>query len=345
MPEQRLVEADQRGRPPHNELVQRAQHAEPRAVAIAVPDDQLGDQRVVEVRDHRPGDDPGVDADARPGRLAIFLDGAGVGRTARRVLRVDPALDRVAGEAHVRLCDTERLTRCDADLLPDEVDAGDHLGHGVLDLDARVHLEEPVVAVAIEETLDRPCRSVAHRPGRVHGHRADALPELGVNGRGRRLLDELLVAALDRAVALSEVQYGAMGVRQHLHLDMTWVLDVLLHVDGRVGEVGLALPSRRLEGALDLLGRMNDLQAFAAAPCGGLEREQRAELRAEPSTSAAEWTGSVVPGTIGTPAERISSRAAVFEPIASIASGGGPIQTSPACSTARAKAAFSARKP
>jgi hypothetical protein len=48
---------------------------------------------------------------------------------------------------------------------------------------------------------------------------------------------------------------------------------------------------------------------------------------------------------IGTPAAFIRSRASVFDPIASIASGGGPIQVSPASSTARANAAFSARNP
>ena len=48
---------------------------------------------------------------------------------------------------------------------------------------------------------------------------------------------------------------------------------------------------------------------------------------------------------IGTPAAFIRSRASVFEPIASIASGGGPIQVRPAASTARANVAFSARKP
>ena len=53
----------------------------------------------------------------------------------------------------------------------------------------------------------------------------------------------------------------------------------------------------------------------------------------------------MVPGTIGTPASRISSRALVFEPIASIALAGGPMKTIPASSQARAKAAFSARKP
>ena len=55
--------------------------------------------------------------------------------------------------------------------------------------------------------------------------------------------------------------------------------------------------------------------------------------------------GSVAPGTIGTPASAMISRARVFEPIASIASGGGPIQVMPASSQARAMSAFSARKP
>ena len=51
------------------------------------------------------------------------------------------------------------------------------------------------------------------------------------------------------------------------------------------------------------------------------------------------------PGTIGTPAAAMRWRAPILEPIASIAEGGGPIQTSPASSQARAKAAFSARNP
>ena len=61
--------------------------------------------------------------------------------------------------------------------------------------------------------------------------------------------------------------------------------------------------------------------------------------------SATESTGPGVPGMTGTPAACISRRASTFEPIASIASGGGPIQTMPDSPTARANDAFSARKP
>ena len=64
-------------------------------------------------------------------------------------------------------------------------------------------------------------------------------------------------------------------------------------------------------------------------------------LRASSTVS----TGSVVPGTIGTPAPFISSRARVLEPIASIADAGGPMNVMPASSSRLANAAFSARKP
>ena len=63
------------------------------------------------------------------------------------------------------------------------------------------------------------------------------------------------------------------------------------------------------------------------------------------TTAAGLSTGSTAPGMIGTPAARIAARAAVFEPISSIAAGGGPIHVRPASSTVRANAAFSARKP
>ena len=56
-------------------------------------------------------------------------------------------------------------------------------------------------------------------------------------------------------------------------------------------------------------------------------------------------TGSVVPGTIGTPAFFISSRARVFEPIASIALAGGPMNVTPSSSRRLTNGAFSARKP
>ena len=59
--------------------------------------------------------------------------------------------------ARIRRCAKRSpLARGDGDLLGDEVDAGDHLGHRMLHLDARIHLEEvELVARDIDQELHR----------------------------------------------------------------------------------------------------------------------------------------------------------------------------------------------
>ena len=64
------------------------------------------------------------------------------------------------------------------------------------------------------------------------------------DGRRGRLLDELLVTALDRAVALAEMDDVAVRVGEHLHLDVARIVEVALDVHRGVGEVRLALAPR-----------------------------------------------------------------------------------------------------
>jgi hypothetical protein len=48
----------------------------------------------------------------------------------------------------------------------------------VLDLDARVHLEEVVVALEVEQALDGSRAAIADGPGGVHSDRADSRAEI-----------------------------------------------------------------------------------------------------------------------------------------------------------------------
>ena len=78
------------------------------------------------------------------------------------VLGRDPALQRRAADADVLLA-TARGRRAVSPAAirswdDDEVDVGDLLGHRVLDLDARVHLDEDVLARSSVERGTRPCR-------------------------------------------------------------------------------------------------------------------------------------------------------------------------------------------
>ena len=54
---------------------------------------------------------------------------------------------------------------------------------------------------------------------------------------------------------------------------------------------------------------------------------------------------SVVPGTIGAPPRWAALRELTLSPISSIASGGGPMNATPLAMIARAKSAFSLKKP
>ena len=58
----------------------------------------------------------------------------------------------------------------DGDLLGDQVDAGDGFGHRMLDLDARVHLEEiERLALAIDQELDGARAAIRQALREAHG--------------------------------------------------------------------------------------------------------------------------------------------------------------------------------
>ena len=89
------------------------------------------------------------------------------------------------------------------------------------------------------------------------------------------------MTALDRAVALAEMDHVPVSVGEDLHLDVARVFEVALHVHGRVGEVGLALPPSGLEGPLGLGRVVHDPEALAPATGRCLDRDRPPELLAE----------------------------------------------------------------
>ena len=141
----------------------------------------------------------------------------------------------------------------------------------MLDLEAGVDLEEGDVALRTDEEL-------AGAGTDVPGAAQDLLggpQELGVllvgDERGRGLLDELLVAPLEGAVAGGDDDDVAVLVRQALRLDVAGVVqealdEALAATEGRDG-----LAHRRLEQLGDLLEVTGDLQPSATAAVGGLD--------------------------------------------------------------------------
>ncbi len=191
-----------------------------------------------------------------------------------------------------------------------------------------------------------PARVVADGLGALDGDGAHLGDELARTPGGRRgLLDDLLVAALDRAVALEDVDHVAVAIAEHLDLDVTRAEDGLLDVDGVVAEELLRLAAGALPGAGHLVLGVDEAHALAAAA-----RAAALSMTGKPIFFAAAigFVGGVAASRQARSGRRPppSCRGRrVFEPIWRIALAGGPMNVMPACSQASAKSGFSLRKP
>ena len=146
----------------------------------------------------------------------------------------------------------------------------------MLDLQARVHLEEPELA-SFDEELDRARALVADGAGGGDRRIPHAPADRAGDDRRRGLLHHLLVPPLHRAFPVVQVDDAAVGVGEHLHL----------HVARRGQETldeHLVRPERgrRLApGGGDRLGqfvRVRDHAHAAATPARrGLDQEREAD--------------------------------------------------------------------
>src|SRR3546814_4336450 len=107
----------------------------------------------------------------------------------------------------------------------------------MLDLDARVHLDEEKLAIFPQE-LDRARAAIAHRRHRIGANAAHARALLGRDDRRGGFFEPFLVTALERAVALAEMDRAALAVAEDLEFDVARVAEIFFHIDGRIAEGG-----------------------------------------------------------------------------------------------------------
>jgi hypothetical protein len=126
--------------------------------------------------------------------------------------------------------------------------------------------------------LERAGIRVLHGARRVdHGAPELAAHLLG-HGDRRALFEELLMATLDRALALPEVHDGPVMIAEHLELHVPRTLDVFLDVDVADAECGLRLALRGFERLAELAGGPDDAHASPAAAGHGFDDDRIAEI-------------------------------------------------------------------
>ena len=224
----------------------------------------------------------GVDPQAGPDRKRDPGDRTGTGpEVVPPVLAVDAALDRVPAQRHGVLRDPQRKALGDGDLLGHQVHPGDRLGDRVLHLDAGVHLQEVErAAPGIDEELHRAGAAVVQPAGVRDSRLMHARPQVLVEtGRGS-LLDQLLVAPLDRAVPVAEMD-GVRPVREDLHLHMAAGCHVPLEIEPGIAESGARLGGRPFECRLQRRRLGDQAQSAATATAGRLDEHGPAHLLGE----------------------------------------------------------------
>src|SRR5690606_25320129 len=241
------------------------------------PDDQFQAHRVVVRRNGVAGVDRRIGAHAGTAGRVVAGDLAEAGQeVVAWLLGVDAELQGEAAILDIFLLDRQRQPRGNADLLADDVDAGDFLGDGVLDLHPGVHLHEVHLAIG-EQELHGAGVLVAHRLGRLHRQIADVGALLGGQLRAGGDFDELLVAPLDGTVALEQVHGIAEAVGQNLRLDVLGLDDALLEKDVRRTEGLGRLGNHPRVGLFQLLARAPAPNATAAATGPRLEHDRIAD--------------------------------------------------------------------
>ena len=273
-----VAQAQQRG------VVQRGHEAADGVLAVAAMGDELGHHGVVVGGDFAALADAGVDAhlakrSLAPGAARQRLLGPPVAHRAglRReavvgVFGVQAHLDGMAGQHDVLLRQRQRFARRHAQLPLHQVLAGDAFGHRVLDLQARVHFQEVVVVLRIDDELDRARAPVAHGQRGSHGVCAHLRAHLRRDHGGGRFLDHLLAAALRRAVALAQVHGVAVRIGEHLDLDVAAVVDQALQHQRAVAKGAGGFAPGALDGGLQLVVVPYQAHAAPAAARHGFDQ-------------------------------------------------------------------------
>ncbi|ENN85990.1 hypothetical protein RHSP_16060 [Rhizobium freirei PRF 81] len=264
-----------------DEFVERAAQAHHAFDAGPAMHDQLADQAVVVGRDPIALIGAGIDAHAKAAGRMEMCDRAGRRNEGACVFGIDAAFDGVAMEMHFILRHRKTAAGGDTDLLVHKVDAGNGFRDRMLHLQAGVHFDKIELAVFIEE-LDGAGAAILQLLHGVGADLADLHALLDVECWRICLFPDLLVAALQRAVALAEMDRIAFAVAEHLDFDVTRLAEILFHVDGFVAESGARFRASRRPGFDQVLFGAGDLHAAAAAAGGCLDEHGIADLACGP---------------------------------------------------------------
>src|SRR5210317_758968 len=205
---------------------------------IMIPDNQLGDHRIIIKADLVPLTNAAINAD-----ICAFLRLAQVPQqTDRRqevpyrIFSIDTNFNGMAIYGQVFLGERQTFAGSDTQLPLDHVLSGHHLGDGMFNLQASVHLHEIEATICIKQELYSPCTDVTNRLGGIHSSSPHQAAQMLIQPGGGGLFNDLLMPTLDRAVPFKEVYDIALIISKDLNFNVTWSFEIFLQQDVIIAE-------------------------------------------------------------------------------------------------------------
>src|SRR5690242_15588441 len=163
----------------------------------------------------------------------------------------------------------QALAGSDTQLPFHQIKPGHGFGDRMLDLEPRIHLHEvETLAAFFGDELDRAGADVTNRARRRDRRLADIEPPLAGETRRRRLFYDFLMPALDRAIALEQMDDVAASVAENLHLNMAGAFEIAFQQHCVIAESAFRLAPGAVESAREL-GRARDDAHAPPAAAGG----------------------------------------------------------------------------
>src|SRR5690606_3506713 len=131
--------------------------------------------------------------------------------------------------------------------------------------------EEPFVPVEIVEKFHRASIVVTDLLRDADGGLAQFVHHLAGKTETRSDFDDLLVAPLDGAIALVQVNHTSVAVAEDLHLDVLGPRNVLFQEDGGIPKRTSGLGLRLVEQIRQFASLLHDAHAATATAEGGLD--------------------------------------------------------------------------
>ena len=280
-------ERDVGGDAANAKFAQRAIHAIAGFVEMLAPSGDFDEQRIVIGGENRACvSGAAVETDAESRGRAIRRNFSVVGREiVLRIFGGDAALQRGAVERDIFLARQRhrRFVQFVAlrhqNLRLHEVDAGHHFGDGVLDLNARIDLDEVnLLLIDVVEKFNGASIAVVRFARELHRCVAKFVANVRRKIRRRRDLDDFLMAALHGAVALVQMQQVAVRVAENLHFEMARARQIFFEEAARIAKRRLCFALRFFERGGELRFVAHDAHAASAAAERGFYDDRIADL-------------------------------------------------------------------